>query len=347
MTKRIISLILTFVIVSALFMLNVNAATAGYIFASDFEGIDIIANPASVTADNNWTIGNIHNLNHSSNPPTDSSQSYAKIADGVLEIMTQPVAKPESEGGGYYATAIAARYFISEIPNNYSIMFDICRIEGQNLTFAPRLGPYMPSWTTLPGYSSLESGTWYTYCLYVTGSKIDVYKKLQSDTGNFDSGDFVGTSTMNPSSAPNDKYFYFYSINGTAVQHVKFDNIKMITGTTVDLEKCSVEVTDKIEGETVTGKYVTANATVISNDASPSSSLSVLPVFVIFDKKGKIMDMTAVPQTLSYGENNEYPFSIEYTLLQYEAIKGGTAELYLWDSLNSLKPMMTGYRVNL
>ena len=344
MTKRIISLILTFVIVSALFMLNVNAATAGYIFASDFEGIDIIANPEPVTADNDWYIGNIHKGNHSSNPPTDSSQSYVKIADGVLELKTVPVAKPE---GGNYGTAINARYTISEIPTNYSMVFDICRLEGTKLFFCPRLGKYMPSWAHLPGYEGMEAGTWYTYCLYVTDSKLDVYRKLKSDTGNFDSGDFVGTSTMNASTAPNDKFFYIYSTADDSVQHVKFDNIRMIAGTAVDLERCSVEVTDKIEGGTVTGKYVTANATVISNDASPSSSLSVLPVFVIFDKKGKIMDMTAVPQTLNYGENNEYPFSIEYTLLQYEAIKGGTAELYLWDSLNSLKPMMTGYRVNL
>ena len=114
----------------------------------------------------------------------------------------------------------------------------------------------------------------------------------------------------------------------------------LYSGTFVVSGSQSIEVTDAEGGKKISGSVE------IYTDAEPGEEMTIAPVMVVFDKKGKIMDWS--PATVTVGEakntvTNEITMTDEY----YEKVKGGTTELYLWTTETSFKPMMNGYRVTL
>lgn len=257
-----------------------------------------------------------------------------------------------TEDGNTYAEVKAdsdkpfCRFNLAEsVSEDFVVTVDLCKMES------PSLGWQFQIYTASKAQvrwafdaNAMEVGTWYTYLSIRKDGVIKHYRKVRGSDEAFEP--ISASGVMQISDGANAFIVSCWTAYGAEANgsytSTRFlaDNIVFYNGTFV------VPGTQKIEvADTEDGKKITASTDVYS-DAALEEKLTVAPVMVVFDKKGKIMEWspsTAEVCTSRSTVATELTVSDEY----YEKIRGGKAELYLWTTETSFKPMMNGYRVTL
>ncbi len=317
MKKRLISIMLVFVTVAALFAINASAAEpvkpGKVIVFQDFE-----------------------------------SDAESFLASGGGDLLVTKV----SEDGNSYAELTGAtdkpfynKGMTTAVPEDFVVMVDICKMAS------PSLGWQFQVFTTSGtqvrwsyNAADMELGKWYTYLIIRKDGVLKHYRKEKGTDAPFETT-AAGTS-LQITSGSNAFIVTFWTSagaeDGGSYATTKFlvDNVMLYSGTFVAPGSQKIEVTDE-DG----GKKISA-AVDVYTDANLDGEMTVAPVMVVFDKKGKIMEWS--PSTVTVGEaQNTVTNEITMTDDYYEKVRGGSAELYLWTSETSFKPMMNGYRVTI
>ena len=317
MKKRLISIMLCFVTVTAMFAINASAAEP-------------------VTPGAAWVSQNYE----------DDSSTFLAANGGDLVVN-----KVTEDGNTYAEVTVASDlsfYMVSvsdAISEDFVVIADLCKM------VSPAQGWKFQIYTASAnqvGWSynaaDMELGTWYTYLAVRKDGVIKHYRKVRGSDAPFEAITVGGAGQI--SSGSNAFIVMFRGTggneSGASYTTTKFlaDNIVLYNGSFPAANSQKIEVTDE-DG----GKRILAEVDVYT-DANIDEEMTVAPVMVVFDKKGKIMDWS--PSTVNVGAaKNTVSTEITMTADYYEKVKGGTAELYLWTSETSFKPMMNGYRVTL
>jgi len=277
----------------------------------------------------------------------DESSDYLAVDKGNLVVK-----KVTGEDGNTYAevTALLDKPFCridmsSPVTNDFVVMIDLCKMDS------PSLGWQFHVYTAANGQvrwaykaADMEQGVWYTYLTIRKDGVVKHYRKIKGSEGEFEP--ITADNSLQISDGTNCLNITFWTPygaeGGATYETTKFlaDNIYFYNGSFAVPGTKKIEVMD-VEG----GKNISA-AVDVYTDAELGEEMTVAPVMVVFDKKGKIMDWS--PSTVTVGAaQNTAVTEITMTNDYYEKVKGGVAELYLWTSETSFKPMMNGYRVTL
>ena len=318
MKKRIISMALVLMAVTSMFAADVSAADP-------------------VTPGPSWV-----RQTYESN---DSSYLTANGGNLVVNLVTE-------EDGNKCAEVVPAtdKPFLrvdmsSPVSNDFVLMVDLCKMSS------PSLGWQFHVYTASDGQyrwaynaNEMEEGVWYTYMVIRKDGVARHYRKVRGSDDAFES--ITVSNSLQISDGSNCLNVTMWTPYGAEVDATyattKFlvDNLSFYNGSYAVPGSAEITVSDA-DG----GKTITASVEVMS-DAELDSSKTVAPVMVIFDKKGKIMEWCPKTEEVKSGSNrvaNEVTLTSDY----YEKVKGGTAELYLWTTESSFKPMMNGDRVTL
>ncbi len=276
------------------------------------------------------------------------SDAESFLASGGGDLVVNKV----TEEGNTYAelTTTTDKPFYrvgmtSAVPEDFVVMVDICKMSS------PSLGWQFQVFTTSGtqvrwsyNASDMKLGKWYTYLITRKNGVLKHYRKEKGVGASFE---MIAAGTSPQITGGSNAFIItFWTATGAetggSYTTTKFlaDNIVLYNGSFSDANSQKIEVTD-IED----GKKISAEVDVYT-DANLDEEMTVAPVMVVFDKKGKIMDWS--PSTVTIGAaQNTVATEITMTDEYYEKVKGGVAELYLWTSETSFKPMMNGYRVTL
>lgn len=317
MKKRIISIVLAVAATASMLAVGVNAAEP-------------------VTPGKAWVIQTYE----------DDSNTFLAANGG--DVVVNKV----TEGDNTYAEVTAAsdltfyRLGIGDaISEDFVVIADLCKMASPSQSWQFQV--YTAATNQIRwGYKAadMELGTWYTYLAVRKDGAIKHYRKVKDSDAPFE--EITAENSSQISSGSNGFIVLFRGISGAepggSYTSTKFlaDNIALYNGTFPVANSQKIEVTDT-EG----GKKISASVDVYT-DANPDEEMTVAPVMVVFDKRGKIMDWRSSTVTVGAAKNtvtNEITMTDDY----YEKVKGGIAELYLWKTETSFKPMMNGYRVTL
>ncbi len=215
------------------------------------------------------------------------------------------------------------------------------------------------------GAGAHDANTWYTYVFQVKGDRMSVYRKSEREAAFTLKADNLKMQLRTGGE------FYAYSTSPTAYIHI--DNVKVFSGTymtNAKTEKISVPIPDKkfvksenenepdeevaLDAEEEQGReyYYTyryeykikGEIEVTSAKVSPTETGNVIPVMTIYDQKGKVIDMFFNTAELKYNTGNVYSLETpQYTPEAFEAMKGYTIEMYLWNSFADLAPQTAAY----
>lgn len=326
MTKRIVCLVLSVIMLSALFVLDVSAADkVGVIYEQTF------TKPAGAGADwkpDGWNITGRHGGSDY------SGGTYRVTDEGYVELCR----------GTYGGTGVGSASMWYDctslgLPSKFTYMFDVnVRSTGGGTTDIycyMGVGGFLLDF----GFTDQTIGAWYRYCVQMDGNSAKIYRQqLTDESGNAIPGGFtLFKSKSNLSSRVNE--FYIYS--GQKDSTVWVDNVKILAGTFLASSNLSV-----------TNTAITANIKVQSVDVAPGESSTIAPIIIAFDKKGKVIDMkvpsASDPAVLVFeadteGDENRYTVTMNIDDASYSKLQGGTVELYLWKSVTSLTPLADPY----
>jgi len=277
----------------------------------------------------------------------DESSTYLTENKGNLAVN-----KVTGEDGNKYAevTALLDKPFCridmpSPVSEDFVVMLDLCKMSSPSLGWQFHVYTAMKTqvrWAYRA--ADMEQGVWYTYLTIRKDGVVKHYRKVKGSDGAFETiAVDISLQISDGANCLNITFWTAYGAEGGATyETTKFlaDNIYFYNGSFVKSGTQKIDVTDA-DG----GKKISASVDVYT-DAEIDETMTVAPVMVVFDKKGKIMDWS--PSTVNVGAtNNTVTTELTMTNDYYEKVRGGLAELYLWTSETSFKPMMNGYRVTL
>ncbi len=190
----------------------------------------------------------------------------------------------------------------------------------------------------------LEVGVWYSFLFVRKNGSLKAYKKVKDSDGEYEP--FTTGPSAGISSGTNAfcvTYWLTNSADPDAVfTNTKYyaDNIMFYNGTFPLANTQKIDITDA-DG----GKKLTASVDV-QTDVAVGEEKTIAPIIVLFDKKGKFIEW--IPSTVNVGAGKvTVEREVNLTDADYQALIGGTAELYLWTSETSFKPMMDTYSVTI
>lgn len=232
-------------------------------------------------------------------------------------------------------------YRVNEsIPSEFTLMYDVC---WEN--YGGRLG-YQTSF--LNGYTlsinsagtvttadgAIASGApafdkWCTYVIQVKDGVGTYFRKMEDELTYTKIAENVKLAPTTTS------YFRVYVYDGNAggkkQVSAKVDNVKIYAGNV--LTDSAITVSD--DKTMITGMLKLDSASV-----APDSMMKTTVLMTAYDKKGKFMNIvTNSDNFLKYGEDNTIFVEMPITPEFYDSIKGGTVELYLWDSMDGIRPL--------
>ena len=246
----------------------------------------------------------------------------------------------ELKQNGAASNAEVMYRYNGSLPKEFTLMYDVCWDSYTN-----RLG-YQTSF--LGGYNlninsagtavtydgSAATGApdfdvWTTYVIQVKNGYADYYKK------NADEEEFEKVAENVRLAPSTTSYFRIYVYDGSATGSkqvsAKVDNVKLFSGTYLT----DSEITISEDKSKITGRLVLGSAEVPADSAMPTTV-----IMSAYDKKGKFMNIvTDVTQSVFYGEGNEIVVEMPCNEEFYNSIKGGTIELYVWNSMDGIKPI--------
>lgn len=323
MAKKLVCLILTVVMFSALFVLNTSAAgSVGVIYEQNF------TRPDGEGADwkpEGWNITGRHGGSDF------SGGIYHVTEGGYVELC-----KGTYGGTGLGAAAMWYDCSSLELPSKFTYMFDVnVRSTGgssEDIYAYMGLGGYLVSFS----FTDQNIGAWYRYCVQMDSNSVKVYRKRMTDTtGNAINEDFaLLKEASNLSSRVNEFYIYSGEENST----VWVDNVKIMAGTA--LASNSLSVTD-----TAITADIKVQSVVVA--PTPGAQSTIAPILVVFDKKGKILDMVNSSSILVFeadnsGDKNHYTITKDISAIRSK-MQGGTVELYLLESITGFNALADPY----
>lgn len=238
------------------------------------------------------------------------------------------------------------RYNLSEpVEDEFVVTADLCKMaepsQGWQFQVYAKDGKQFTWGIPAP---DLEVGVWYSFLFVREGGILKAYKKVKDSDGEYEP--FATGPSSSISSGTNAfcvTYWREQSADpGAVFTNTKYyaDNIMFYNGTFPLANTQKIEITDA-EG----GKKLTASVD-IQTDVAVGEEQTIAPIIVLFDKKGKFVEW--IPSTVNVGPGRvTVECEINLTDADYQALKGGTAELYLWNSETSFKPMMDTYTVTI
>ncbi len=235
------------------------------------------------------------------------------------------------------------------IPENFAVMVDICQVSDAAKSFGIQIYTterHPVNW----GFSAntLDQGVWYTYLTVRTDGALKVYRKEKGTAEPFREAIYHGVTSI--SGVTSGTFSTEIYLNGGEDVGAEFsttryylDNIMLFTKTFADTDTVKLSV-DDAEG----GKKVKASVNIVSSIDEGNRGV-VYPVMIVFDKKGKATKMSALTESAVFSYGNENPVSVELILSdsEYQKVRGGTAEFYLWESPLSFKPVMDDYSITI
>lgn len=227
------------------------------------------------------------------------------------------------------------------VPEDFSVIVDLCKVAEPALGWQFHVYTAKGNrikWSILA--ADMQKDVWYTY---LTIRKNDVLKTYRAIKGSDEYEEVEVAGCADISSGTNMFSVAFWKTygaeSGATIETTKFyaDNIGLFAGTFAVPNTAKITVSDEAGN-----KKITASADIISDEAT-AETRTIAPILVIFDSKNKIMNW--VPKTSKAGlgrttQSNE----ILLTADEFEAVRGGMAELYLWESVASFMPITKGYR---
>jgi len=317
MKKRIVSTVFAVAAVASMFTINSSAAepvTSGK--AIVFQNYESDAESFLATSGGDLIVTKV----------TEEGNCYAEL--------TGATDKP------FYNVGMA-----SIVPEDFVVMADICKMSS------PSLGWQFQVFTTSGtqvrwsyNAADMEIGTWYTYLGIRKDGILKHYRKKKGADTSFE--EITTGNSFQITNGSNAFIVTFWASVGAeaggscATTKFLVDNVMLYGGTFAAPDSQMIEVTDTELGKKISGSVD------VYTDAEIDKQMTIAPIMVVFDKKGKIMDWS--PATVSVGAaKNKVTAEITMTDEYYEKVKGGTAEFYLCPSETSFKAMMNAYRVTL
>lgn len=313
MTKKLLCLILTMVIALPAFTLGVTAAEeTGVLIDETFD--------ASLTLPEGYRFG----VDFDESMPAgekcrvegDAGNNYVVIERGQNDVDT--------------GTTSAFLASANNIDTDHTILFDIKRCSGGNFIYI-RTDGASSSFNVKD--DKFDADKWYNICIQVIDRKSTVYYRERTEAGDGAwsvlqaEAALAGTVTAR----------IFIHTDETVGTKLLFDNYKMAVGTKV--------VGAQIDTTTLAAENkAVATIKVATVDYAPGESGTVTPILVAFDKKGQILAFESqVDAPLKFepnasGDENTYVIELDYSSFK-EKLNGGTIEVYIWESVDSLSPM--------
>ena len=177
-------------------------------------------------------------------------------------------------------------------------------------------------------------GQWYTYLYYLNAdsSRIEVYRKLQSEPDS----SFTLLGRCGTGAHTNGASFVWTS-SANQKTDIYFDNVKLYTGTNLLSQGFDIDGTEIFEISEVAAGELAASIEVVTNKAQEGLN----KLFVAYDKNGKLLACTVVEEgteNIILGHNS---LSARMNLDAESAAAiadGGYVGLYIWDGM---LPVMT------
>lgn len=175
-----------------------------------------------------------------------------------------------------------------------------------------------------------EEGVWYTYYVVITnsGKTADIYRRAdgQSDMSNIASGVALQANTGT-------RIDIF--IESSEEMAAQVDYIRYYTEGMHIMEKSfssgGLKITAIPNGE------LTAECN-ITHSGSGSETATV--ILIVFDAEGMIRAMDMQRQEFTGFSNEAIKVTVDLSE-QYQSVKNGSAELYVWDSVEGMQPLCT------
>jgi len=325
--KKLICLILTFIMVCALFA--VNASAAELMPLSDFTIEDGEAEREGWTR---YSTGGISEVSVTQDPLDPENMVLALLHD------------PERETGGGIVTG---KSFDSPMNGEVVCMFDIMFAKAQSCVFI-EVGINGMRFSSIYRTENFGSpNVWYSVLVHIEegNAKGNLYKKVRDGEEGY-----TRITTDHATAANNLSGISLYTTKGKLStvgdpDIIYIDNCRALNGLYMkDIsfmlgENEVTSVADITEGGNLTARYnlVNANLSEESEDLVSEYS-SMLPAMVVFDKKGKMLDCVSYEDSMAFLDN---PVELTVDTSAYgEKLEGGCVKLYLLDSLRGLQVLM-------
>ena len=236
------------------------------------------------------------------------------------------------------------KYSLKEqIGDEFAVSADLCKMAApsQGWQFQVYTNDGTQYYWGIPA-TELEVGVWYSFLFIRKDGELKAYRKVKDSDSEYEP--FTTGPSSGISSGTNAFCITFWREQsadpGAVYTNTKYyaDNIMFYTGTFPLVDTRRIEITDA-EG----GKKLTASVD-IQTDVIVGEEKTVAPIIVLFDKKGKFVEW--IPSTVNVGAGRvTVEREINLTDADYQSLIGGRAELYLWNSEISFKPMMAMYAI--
>ena len=274
---------------------------------------------------------------------------FAGITDTEIETVHSDGYVQLEQNFGSASAQIQYPLASKAIPENFTLMYDVYFAEDNER------GVYIP--TVVNGYdlglnasgsftyidgnnlkATLATGTpqfdtWYTYVFQVKKNQVTIFKKSENDSEFSKVGENL---TLQTSTSANTIRIYAISSN-TKAAGARLDNVKLFSGTYL----IDSDITINDEKTMITGTMNIGNA-----DVAIGSSRNVRIIMSAYDKRGKILKMAMNPSdSITFGENNNLTIQMPLNEILYNALKGGTVELYLWNSVSGAVPLCDIHKI--
>lgn len=329
MTKRIVCMALSFIMVFGICAVDVGASIAD----SKEYYIEKFDTPGVVPTE--WELkgeyGTLDTLD----------RVTAVINDGGYVELCPNDYVPGSLGIAL-ATASVYPENQAEIPKDFTLTFD-AKVIGDYSKCAVdvNLNAYrretMFNEIIAAADTSRFANKWVTYVLQMSNGESSAsmkfyYKLRDGETSSEPTDfDFKFGAEKTTSGTHATKRVQFYSADGNTTLYV--DNVRVLAGTYVPENAGSI---------TSGSDFITATTKVTAGNVDPVAGGTCTLVLAAFDKNGKILNMKfEAGKTLEFGDENNFTIQFPSSEAFLSKLQGGTVELYLCDSLTSLKPLST------
>jgi len=228
------------------------------------------------------------------------------------------------------------------IPKKFTLMYDVyfgeddgryvyipCVVNGYNLGMnASGSTSYVDAEGVNKGLSTgvPEFNTWYTYVFQVTGNRMSIYRRAENEDSFSKVADNVQMQTTTSANT-----IRIYATNTQRRNNeARFDNVKIVSGTYL----MDSDVVINPEKTEIEGKLKIGNG-----DIPLDKTRNLTVIMSAYDSRGKIQKLMMNPLCeVAFGEENEISVKMAIDEDVYETLKGGTVELYVWDSASGAKP---------
>lgn len=263
---------------------------------------------------------------------TISPQGYVELVQNFSSASAQiqyPIAKSIPKNftlmyDVYFADDSVRAVYIPAVINGYSLSLNAYG----SVSYVDENGANKNYTTGTPEYD-----TWYTYVYQVKGDRMSVFRKTEGESG------FTKVAEnlqLQKTTSANTVRMYAFDATKKMVGS-RLDNVKLFSGTY--LIDSSINISD--DKSMIKGELKVGNA-----DIAPTDSRNTTVIMAAYDSKGKILKISLnSANVLKFGDNIA---AVEMPITQelYKNLKGGTVEMFMWDSVSGAMPQCKMHILN-